>query len=517
MSKETIQRKLNELRGNYDDQWSRLKRGLPHRYLHKFYNWSRFFFESTNKTCLLTAANQIGKSTIQIKKCIDWATDKKKWPTLWPNKTPQQFWYLYPDKDTAHREWVHKWLDLMPSEEFKDHPQYGWKEVYNQRKIESVAFNSGVTVYFRTYSQDPKNLQSGTVDAIFCDEELPEHLYPELVARLFAARGYFSMVFTATLNQDMWRRAVEGVGDAELFPDAHKQQVSMRDCITYEDGTPGAFSEEDIRHIEAQCKDEVERQRRVDGKFVTEHGRKYQAFDPLRHYIKPFTIPSEWQRRMAVDIGGGGKSHPPAVVFIAIRPDFRRAVVYKAWCGDDGSNYTAGDIFQKAEELALGEDIAVRKFDQNAKDYGVIAERAGTYYEASEKSHELGEAAVNTLFKNDMLHLFADDYEIAKLGSQLTSLLRDGKKKDMVDDLADALRYCVTDAPWDWRALKGLPSDEEKAKAIREKQRKPLSEKELLAIQIRERRGAFVDEKSDGTGNWSDIDAEIAEWNDLYG
>ena len=517
MSKESILAQIEAMKEDLGDQFGRLRRGLPHLYLHKQYGWSKAFFESDNHMCLLTAANQVGKSTCQIKKVIDWATDKKKWATLFPKGPPSQFWYLYPDRDTAHREWMHKWIALMPSEEFREHPAYGWKENYEQRKIVSVSFNSGVTIYFRTYSQDPKNLQSGTCDYIACDEELPEHLYDELKARLFASRGYFSMVFTATLNQDMWRRAIEGKGNSELFPNAFKLQVSMRDCKRYADGSPGAFSEEDIRNIEAGCKDETERQRRVDGRFVTEKGRKYHAFDSARHFIAPFRIPEDWQRRIAVDIGSGGKGHPPAAVCIAIKPDFRKAVVYKAWCGDDGSTYTAGDIFLKAEELIMGEKIAVRKFDQNAKDFGTIAERAGTYYEPSEKSHELGEAAVNTLFKNDMLHLFAEDHEIGKLGSQLTALMRDGKKKDAVDDLADALRYAVTDAPWDWRALKGLPSDEEKVAAEKKRNARKLTEKELLERQIQERRGVFIDERPETDRDWDELQAECDEWNDLYG
>ena len=468
--------------------------------------------------CLLTAANQIGKSTIQIKKCIELATNKKKWPDFFPKKNPTQFWYLYPDSNTATREWLHKWLPLMPAFEFKDHPDYGWKEDMRQRKIEAIHFNSGVSVYFRFYSQDVHNLQSGTVDAIFCDEELPSNLYPELRARLFASDGMFSMVFTATLNQDQWRRAIEGVGDAELFPQAHKQQVSMRECIFYEDGSPGTFTEEAIKNIEAGCANETERARRVDGKFVTEEGRKYHAFDASRHFRAQFKIPDKWQRRMAVDIGSGGKrGHPPAIVFVAISPDFRKGVVYRAWRGDDGTDYTAGDVYLKSMEMSMGEDIAVRKFDQQCKDFGVIAERAGTYFEPSEKSHELGEAAVNTLFANDMLHLFADDYEIAKLGGELTSLMRGKAKKDACDDLADALRYCVTDAPWDWKAIRGLPSEEELKRRAHKKKTRPLTAKELVAEEIRQRRGAFVDERSPEDKAWSEIDDEIAEWNEFYG
>ena len=515
MSKEDILRKIAELQGSFDNQYDKLKLGLPHIYSQKHYGWSRQFYDSANKMCLLTAANQIGKSTVQIKKAIELSGNPKKWNKFFPKRPPTQFWYLYPDKDTATREWIHKWLPLMPSHEFQDHETYGWKATLTQKKIVEVKFNSGVTIYFRTYSQDAHNLQSGTVDAIFCDEELPVALYPELRARLFSSDGLFNMVFTATLNQDQWRRAMEGVGDTELFPAAHKQQISMRDCIHYEDGSDGAFTEESIKNIEAGCANETERARRVDGKFVTEDGRKYHAFDATRHFIKPFPIPETWQIRMTVDIGSGGlRGHPPAISFLAISPDFRKAVVYKAWRGDSGEDFTAADVFLKAMEMETGENVTVRKFDQQCKDFGVIAERAGVYFEPSVKSHELGEAAVNSLFANDMVHLFDDDYEIAKMGGELTSLMKGKAKKYACDDLADTLRYGVTDVPWDWTKIRGLPSEAE-LKAARDKRRaRRLTDKELAKKELDERRGLFEDRRNEDDKAWDEI---TGHWEEFHG
>lgn len=40
---------------------------------------------------------------------------------------------------------------------------------------------------------------------VFIDEEILEEKYFEICVCLFASDGYFHMVFTVTLNQDMWR------------------------------------------------------------------------------------------------------------------------------------------------------------------------------------------------------------------------------------------------------------------------------------------------------------------------
>jgi hypothetical protein len=307
--KQVAQLKSLELKLNQDKL--KLIEGLPHRFQWKWYTWARQFYESKNKLILLTAANQTSKSSTQIRKCIELATNKALWPTLWRTR-PQQFWYLYPTKDLATTEFEKKWVtEFLPRGDFKTHPDYGWRAEYSGGRIYALHFNTGITVYFKTYAQDVTGLQASSAHAIFCDEELPVEIFPELQFRLAATDGYFSMVFTATLNQDFWRRAIERVGFAdEVFPQAFKQQITMFDCLYYEDGTLGAFTEERIKQIIAMCPNENEVQRRVFGKFVKNEGRLVPSFMPNKHVIKPITLGSDYKVYSGVDIGSGGKAHP---------------------------------------------------------------------------------------------------------------------------------------------------------------------------------------------------------------
>ncbi len=487
--------------------------GLPHRYGMDWYQWAWDFYKCTNKMCLLCAANQISKSSTQMRKAIEWAGNPSLWPKLWKTP-PKQFWYLYPDGATATSEFETKWVDFMPRGVYQDHKTFGWRIVRGEKRVvDYIEFASGVRIVFKYYTQQVKNLQAGTAHAIFCDEELPEELFPELQARLFATNGYFHMVFTATLNQDFWKLAIEGSGEIEKFPDAFKQQVSMRDCITYRSGKPGAFTEERIREIEAGCKNEQERLRRVDGRFITELGRKYAQYDATRHLKPAFPIPGDWKKYVAVDLGGGGTSHPPAVAFVAVRPDHRFGVVYKGWKGDDGPNYTNGDVFNKFLDLRGNDLCVLQKFDQQAKDFGTIATRAGETFQASDKSHERGEDVINTLFKNDMLVIF-DTPELQKLGTELSSLMKSTPKKKAKDDFADAMRYAVVDIPWDWSALKGeVTEDQRKTEEVR-----PYTDEERVAMELAERRGEFVDpRKPKDDAGWDELEADFEAWNDLYG
>lgn len=483
-----------------------LREGLPFLHGWKWYPWAREFYESTNKINFLCAANQISKSSTQIRKCINWATDQKMWPLLWRTK-PVQFWYLYPTNNQAKIEFETKWKQFLPNGAFKDDPIYGWKEEKKGGEIFAIHFNSGVHVYFKTYAQDSSALQTGTCDAIFCDEELPVDLYDELVFRISASDGYFHMVFTATLGQEFWRQTMEPVeNEEERFPDAFKRVVSMYDCLLYEDGTQSHWTMEKIAVVKARCKSHAEVLRRVYGKFVVESGRKYEAFDVKRHMKPDHPLPKDWHIACGVDIGSGGdKGHKSAVCFVAVSPDFRQGRVFKGWRGD-GIPTTAGDVLEKFRELRGDMKPFIQAYDWACKDFQMIASRQGEAFIPAEKSHERGEQVLNVLFKNDMLFLY-DGPEMAKLASELVGLRLDTPKNKAKDDFADALRYAVTRIPWDWSALTGADPEGYVAPD-------PKLTPDQREVQMR--RAAFMENAARAEAE-ADLEEEFAEWNDLYG
>lgn len=503
-SKEEIVREIAET-----ELRIQLREGLPFLYGWKWYPWARKFFESKNKINLLCAANQISKSSTQIRKCIDWATNREKWPELWPGETPNQFWYLYPSQDVVNAEFLTKWKQFLPTGKYKDDEYYGWKELKDGKDTIGIEFKSGVFVFFKTYGQKASNLQTGTVHALFCDEELPIELFDELMLRINATDGYFHMVFTATLGQDEWRRAMEpDENDEEFLPQAFKQTVSLYDSMFYEDGTPSKWTAERIKQAELRCSTHKEVLKRIYGKFIVIGGLKYESFDLKRHVKPKHPVPQNWLVYEGVDIGSGGKDgHPSAICFVAVSPDFRKGRVFLGWRGD-GIPTTAGDVFTKSKELKKENNIhPIQKFyDWANKDFDTISTAAGDPYEKADKGHETGEDIINTLFKNDMLFIY-DDPELAKLAAELASLKKvqsqGPKKRKAKDDFADAFRYAVTKIPWDFSNLSGPYSE-------------PATEVEMTPMQreIAERRAAF---ERDNQAEADRIQDEFDEWNEHYG
>ncbi len=353
-----------------------------------------------------------------------------------------------------------------------------------------------------------------------CDEEMRMEFYDELMFRLTATAGIFTSGFTPTLNQLFWKQAMEG---NKILPRAMKMSVSMYECLKYEDGSPSRIMTMDkIKEAESKCKNETERQRRIFGKFVTESGRTYYAFEYEKH-VKPKRDISGWMIYASVDYGSGTdtegmgkkkatKNHPAAIVFIAVKPDYKKGVVFKAWRGDNVKT-TAGDVFQKYVELKEGLSIVQACYDPGAVDFGTIAQRNSTSFVKADKSRDAGEDLLNTLFRHGMLEIWDDDAETLKLAGELshimiTSQAGDNKKDD---DLADATRYCAMLIPWDLSAVMEKESDKEKQIVAR-----PMTEKEFQEQQIKLRRGEKLDGPEENQG-WGELDDEFEHWNTEYG
>lgn len=439
-----------------------------------------------------------------IRKFIHWATATTLWPNLWDTR-PSIFWYFYPTKEVATVEFNHKWVkEFLPRNEYKEHPIFGWRAEYdNKRLIQAVHFNSGVTIYFKAYAQDVSNIQTTTVHLCGADEEMPEEYFPEIRARLTSSRGYFMMVFTATIGQEIWRATLEDNGEDRPFPNSLRMTVSLFDCMHYEDGTPTRWTKARIQEEIDSCPNEREVQRRIYGKFVKAEGLAYASFDRNRNLLKePSPVPKDWHIYAGVDpgSGGSGSGHPSAIAFIAVRPDFKYGRVFLTWRGDKILT-TAGDTYNKFSEMRdeRGLKCVVQVYDYACKDFQTIAARNNDHFIPADKARDKGNDLLNTLFQTGMLQI-DDNLPNTKLVRELESLSIGTAKTKAVDDLIDAVRYPAMAIPWDYSAIRGV------GEFRGPEAKKPLTEQEL-------RRGMFED---DETSYNQLIEAEISEWNDFY-
>jgi hypothetical protein len=490
MSSNLVTKKLERLKLLEEKQ--KLKEGLPHLHGHKMYQWQRDYFDSDNRYCFISAANQIGKSSISLRRAIYWATNTKLWSKLWPHKKPVYFMYFYPSLKLATREVETKWVpEFLPRGEFKEHPVYGWQDEYKAGEIKAIHFNSGVSILFMGYSQAATDLQAASPAAIYIDEEPPVEIIDELLMRIEGPnKGYFSMVATPTLGQVYFQEIFE----RKRMLDAHVQTISMYKCLQYEDGTPGPFTIADIKHREALLPTQAQIDMRIHGKFVKTEGLIYQSFDRDRNMIEPAPVPTDWLWYSGIDVGSGGSNHPAAIAFVAVSPDFKKARVVEAWRGSAQEVTTSEDILRRYLHMRGDRIMSGEYYDWAAKDFQTISLRAGIPIQAADKSQTTGQNLLNTLFKNQMLMI--DDIEMNQpLVAELLNLRITTAKRAAVDDSIDSVRYAVTRIPFDFSGIRGLLVTQPVSKQPLD----PRAEATKLA------------EMFDG----DEIEAEIRAWNEI--
>lgn len=490
-----------------------LKEGLPHIFGQRFYPWAKRVWNSNNREIFVCSANQVGKSSIAIRKNIRLATDPTLWPKFWPHlpqgTKPNLFWYFYPTMPVAHTEFETKWEPLfLPRGEFRKHPQFGWEPEFEKGLISKIRFNSGVQIQFKSYSMKIKDLQTATVYQVTSDEELPVDFLPEVKARLNATDGLFLMVFTATLGQLHWQQTMEpSTRSEEKHPNALKIQVSLYDSKFFDDGTPSHWTDQKINQAIANCPTEAEIQRRVYGRFVKAAGLRYEAFSIERNMDDPLPIPRSWSVWSGVDIGSGGQSgHPAALAYIAVSEDFKQGRVFRAWRGD-GIPTTSSDIVEKNRELKKDLTVTNQAYDHAAADFFTVASRMGEGFSPANKRREAGIGLLNTLFKTGMLKIERGDAELEKLVQELCSIGVDDNKRKSLDDLSDALRYAAMAIPWNFEGLENVVTVEGQLalEAVPPKQKSEAEERREWALGL------------DQPAEEQAIEDEFDFWNDLSG
>jgi hypothetical protein len=162
-------------------------------------------------------------------------------------------------------------------------------------------------------------------------------------------------------------------------------------------------------------------------------------------------IPKSWNIFSGVDPGSGGQSgHPAGILFIAVRPDYKEGIAFRAWRGD-GIPTANPDILRKYRELKGSLMVMNQVYDTKDKDFQLVAASQGESFSPANKSRDEGFGLMNSLFKNGMLKIQKGDPELDKFVGELMSLpsITDARKKDL-DDLSDTARYICMSIPWDF-------------------------------------------------------------------
>ena len=316
--------------------------------------------------------------------------------------------------------------------------------LYDFIRVKHVSGGTSL-IRFRYYAQDRTAWQGPPVHWMWLDEEPPEDMYMEGMARLFGVSGKSFLSYTPILGRT---QVTLRYMDPEL---AGKTRHWTR--MTIHDAQHISKADAEKRILETP---EHQRPARIYGLPSAGEGAVFPIADE-RILVDPFDIPENFKRLAGLDFGWS-MQHPTAGVECAVDPntdtvyviqEYRESqrtaaehsLVFRAWGSDlrfswpkDGENITAGS-----------EGIAVAQLYRNAglkmlrEHAQFVPTEASKRNRQSVVSHERGVQEMLERMQSGRLKFFRTCRKILEEKRQYHR--KDGKVVKSEDDLLDALRY----------------------------------------------------------------------------
>lgn len=208
------------------------------------------------------------------------------------------------------------------------------------------------TIFFLSYDSPRSKWQGAGVDGIALDEEMPEDIVKECLARIVTTRGWILLTFTPVSGVGWWydaifKPAMEGTNkwwgfQASLaeFDEANEAEFNVGESLVPH------LTREQIIEFASEYPDQDERMIRVFGAVKGRTGLVYKGFRRRIHWVPRFRIPPDYELWGAIDPG----YHGFAASIAAISPQNRIYWVQEYF----SQQQTTSTRFKEMAELVRG-------------------------------------------------------------------------------------------------------------------------------------------------------------------
>ena len=280
------------------------------------------------------------------------------------------------------------WADvgkIIWKEKIKSYiPAYRIQDVVWHNKREEipkeVRLDNGCVIEFKAFSQGREEFQGRGIDAFYQDEQCQhgsEEIWHEVQMRLLDYEGFATMSLTPIKYQKWLEELTRNTPD--------DYEVFYADLEDNRKSRGGHIEDAEISRMIALFPPEV-RATRVKGYFGAFKGTVYQSFRRKTHVIKPFEIPSDWDRYRGIDFG---HANPFACVWLA-RDPHRNWYVYR-------EHYRAQELLsyhaRRIAEYSKGEIFKTTWSDHDSQDRAEL-DALGLQTTAAKKDVSVGIEAV---------------------------------------------------------------------------------------------------------------------------
>jgi phage terminase large subunit-like protein len=252
-------------------------------------------------TTFLVAANRWGKSVTGIRETIWRAIGKHPYKKVRPH---DMIWSGFVDFGfylKVTKRLFDEWVPKKHLIQFHDSEK--WAKIRR-------ADGGTCMIHFLSYESGRKTWQGAGVDFIWLDEELPQDIYQEALARVVDRRGQMLLTQTPVsgLNwayEEIYLPARTGGTNTVVVQGALAERD---DNAPYQVGKPLVphLTRDQIVRLARATKDPDERAIRVFGEFRGRSGGVYKAYKPEVHVVPAFRIPTYYAIWGGVDPGYHG-------------------------------------------------------------------------------------------------------------------------------------------------------------------------------------------------------------------
>ena len=287
------------------------------------------------KNCvLMEGGNQSGKSRTAVLKVCGFALeDPALGESCFPGKDVN-IWYTTTTYDKfGEQAWGHfKNALLFEGESVTKLPTFRVESInWLGKSPEKPSYfcvkrpsGAKAHIYVHSYAQGRGEFQGQTVNLAVVDEECPEDIFNEIRARMFACEGSKLLIACTPVEGEPWLDAIRDAAEDSTYTSKYRFKTLDNPTVNR------AVIDEMTKQLK-NCPEEL--QLRLLGIPIVGSTLVFndKAFTP-DHIINQSQVDlTHWTLNRAIDAG----YRHPACVWIAVSPDEKQIVVYRAWKGKD--------------------------------------------------------------------------------------------------------------------------------------------------------------------------------------
>ena len=305
---------------------------------------------SSSRRRIVIAANRVGKTDCGMRDAIWCARGEHPYRKV---RLHTQIWIGSPDYPSYlkfHKPAFDRWCP----------PSWIVGEFNSTEKwVRIRRVDGGIcTIFFMSYDSDRTKWQGAGVDGIWLDEECPEPIFKECLARIVTTRGWIMLTFTPVSGIGWWHDAIwlpatKGANRWWSFQMALATHDEANEA-EYNVGTSLVphLTREQIIEFASDYPDPDDRAVRIFGEVRGRTGLVYKGYRGHIHKVPRFRLPKDYELWGAVDPG----YHGFHVTIGAISPGDRMYIVQEMFSQQEATSTRFKKLAEKVRALRTPED-----------------------------------------------------------------------------------------------------------------------------------------------------------------